>query len=186
MPFTFRSLDIPEVVLIEARAFGDDRGYFVETYKRSDFVANGVAEHFVQDNCSHSTYGVLRGLHFQKDPAAQGKLVSVVRGRIFDVAVDLRRGSPWFGRWVAEELSADNHRLLYVPPGFAHGFCALSEEADVVYKVTAEYAPAEDRGVCWHDPTIGVRWPVERPSLSPKDAVLPTLDAADINFSYRA
>lgn len=185
MPFTFQRLEIPDVILVAARAFADDRGYFVEAYKRSEFVAGGIPEVFVQDNCSRSARGVLRGLHFQRDPSAQGKLVSVIRGRIYDVAVDLRRGSPWFGRWVAAELSSENHHLLYVPAGFAHGFCALTDDTDVVYKVTAEYAPAHDGGVRWNDPQIGVRWPVEAPVLSPKDAALPTLDTADVNFTYR-
>lgn len=184
LPFTFTRLAIPEVVLVEARAFGDPRGYFVETYKRSEFVANGIPEAFVQDNCSHSTEGVLRGLHYQKDPAAQGKLVTAIRGRILDVAVDLRRGSPTFGTWVGEELSADNHRLLYVPAGFAHGFCVLSAEADVVYKVTAEYSPAHDRGIRWDDPAVGVVWPVAAPTVSAKDAALPLLAEADNTFRY--
>lgn len=185
MPFTFTPLRIPDVVLIEARAFGDDRGFFAETYKASDFAAHGVPQRFVQDNHSHSQRGVLRGLHYQKDPAAQGKLVLCVRGEIFDVAVDIRRGSPTYGQWVGETLSHDNHRLLWVPPGFAHGFCVLSEEADVLYKVTAEYAPEYDRGVRWNDPAIGVRWPVAEPLLSPKDAAAPLLAEADNNFVYR-
>jgi dTDP-4-dehydrorhamnose 3,5-epimerase len=185
VPFTFQPLDIPAVILVSARAFADDRGYFVETYKRSDFVQGGIPEAFVQDNCSRSRRGVLRGLHFQKDPSAQGKLVSVIRGRIYDVAVDLRHGSPSFGRWVGAELSSENHHLLYVPAGFAHGFCTLSDDADVVYKVTAEYAPADDRGIRWNDPVIGVDWPIDEPLLSPKDAALPNLDRADINFAYR-
>lgn len=184
VPFTFRHLAIPEVVLVEARAFADERGFFVETYKRSEFTANGITEAFVQDNFSHSVRGVLRGLHFQKNPAAQGKLVAAIRGEILDVAVDLRRGSPTFGRWVAETLSDGNHRLLYVPPGFAHGFCTLSDEADVVYKVTAEYSPDNDRGIRWNDPDIGVEWPMARPLLSPKDAAHPTSGDADINFTY--
>lgn len=185
MPFTFHRLAIPAVVLVQARAFPDDRGYFLETYKRSDFVAGGISEHFVQDNCSHSVRGVLRGLHYQKDPAAQGKLVCAVRGTIFDVAVDMRQGSPTFGQWVGEELSNENQRLLYVPPGFAHGFCVLSAEAEVVYKVTAEYAPQQDRGIRWNDPAVGVAWPVREPILSPKDAALPLLAEADNNFVLR-
>ncbi len=183
LPFTFTRLAIPAVVLVEALAFGDTRGYFTETYKRSEFVANGITEAFVQDNASRSTRGVLRGLHYQKDPAAQGKLVGVIRGRIFDVAVDLRHGAETFGRWVGEELSSDNHRLLYVPPGFAHGFCVLGDEADVVYKVTAEYSPAHDRGIRWDDPAVGVAWPVAAPVVSAKDAALPLLAEADNTFS---
>lgn len=184
MPFEFRSLKIPGVILVDARAFCDQRGYFSETYQKSQFQANGIRETFVQDNCSHSTKGVLRGIHYQKDPWAQGKLVCAVRGAIFDVAVDLRKGSPTFGQWVGEELSHDNHRLLYVPPGFGHGFCALSDEADVVYKATAEYSPAHDRGIRWNDPEVGVQWPITCPILSPKDESLPRLRDADINFTY--
>lgn len=184
MPFTFHRLDIPDVILVEPRLFPDGRGFFAETYKRSDFEANGIPEVFVQDNHSRSVRGVLRGLHYQKDPTAQGKLVSAIRGEIFDVAVDVRRGSPYYGRWVAATLSDENHHLLYVPPGFAHGFCVVSEEAEVVYKVTSEYSPEHDRGIRWDDPTIGVRWPVDPPLLSPKDQQHPSLETADNNFIY--
>lgn len=184
MPFRFEQLEIPEVILVEPKAFADHRGYFVETYKRSDFEANGIPEIFVQDNHSHSVRGVLRGLHYQMDPKAQGKLVSVIQGEIFDVAVDIREGSPTYGRWVGVTLSAKDHRMLYVPAGFAHGFCVVSNEADVVYKVTEEYAPEVDRGIRWNDPEVGVRWPTEQPILSPKDAQLPLLRAADNNFVY--
>ena len=184
MPFTFRPLRIPEVILVEARAFGDPRGYFLETYKRSAFLAGGIDADFVQDNCSHSVRGVLRGLHFQRDPAAQGKLVQCIRGAILDVAVDLRRGSPTFGQWVAEELSEANHRLLYVPAGFAHGFYTCSAEADVSYKVTAEYSPQHDGGVRWDDPTLAVAWPEGERIVSDKDAVLPHLAQAELNFTY--
>lgn len=184
MPFDFRPLRIPEVVLIEAKAFPDDRGYFLETYKRSQFVAHGIEAAFVQDNCSHSVRSVLRGLHYQKNPAAQAKLVLVTRGSIYDVAVDLRRGSPTFGQWVAEELSDQNHRMLYVPVGFAHGFFTLSAEAEVLYRVTAEYAPEQDGGIRWDDPTVGVAWPSAQCIVSGKDADLPTLEHADFNFVY--
>jgi dTDP-4-dehydrorhamnose 3,5-epimerase len=183
VPFTFAPQEIPEVLLIEARAFGDDRGFFAETYKASDFSAQGIPP-FVQDNLSHSQRGVLRGLHYQKDPAAQGKLVMAIRGEIFDVAVDIRQGSPTYGKWVAALLSERNHRLLWVPPGFAHGFCVVSEYADVLYKVTSEYSPAHDRGIRWNDPTIGVAWPVQDPTLSPKDAEAVALAQADNNFTY--
>jgi len=175
MPFTFTPLQIPDVILVEARAFPDARGFFVETYKRSDFVANGITETFVQDNHSRSSRGVLRGLHFQKDPHAQGKLVRAVRGVIFDVAVDIRPESPTFGRWVSEILTEENHRLLYIPPGFAHGFLVLSDIADVTYKVTAEYAPQADAGLIWNDPDVGIHWPLKNPLLSAKDAALPSL-----------
>lgn len=184
MPFRFEKLEIPEVILVEPKAFEDHRGYFVETYKRSDFEVNGIPELFVQDNHSHSVHGVLRGLHYQMHPKAQGKLVSVIQGAIFDAAVDMRKGSPTYGRWVGVTLSAKDHRMLYVPAGFAHGFCVVSTEADVVYKVTEEYAPELDRGICWNDPEAGVRWPIEQPILSPKDAQLPLLRVADNNFAY--
>lgn len=182
MPFEFQKLQIPEVILVEARKLGDDRGFFAETYKRSEFAAHGIPHAFVQDNLSHSARGVLRGLHYQIHPKAQGKLVSVVRGRIFDVAVDIRRASPTFRQWVGMELSADNCRMLYVPVGFAHGFCVLSETADLVYKVTEEYARDLERGILWNDPEIGVRWPISEPVLSPRDVGLPLLRDAENNF----
>ncbi|HKV45510.1 MAG TPA: dTDP-4-dehydrorhamnose 3,5-epimerase [bacterium] len=184
MPFRFEHQQIPDIVLVEATAFEDERGLFMETYKHSEFGAAGIPWIFVQDNYSHSTRGVLRGLHYQKHPKAQGKLVGVLRGEIFDVAVDIRRGSPTLRRWVGVILSAANRRMLFVPPGFAHGFCVLSSEADVVYKVTAEYAQALDRGIVWNDPELGVAWPIQTPVLSPKDARLPPFHAADHNFVY--
>jgi dTDP-4-dehydrorhamnose 3,5-epimerase len=183
MPFSFRPLTIPEVLLIEARRFRDERGFFLETYKRSEFVANGITEAFVQDNYSYSVKGVLRGLHYQKPPQAQGKLVFVLQGEVFDVAVDIRSGSATYGRWVGEVLSEENGRMLYVPPGFAHGFCVLSAEAGVAYKVTAEYAAELDTGIIWIDPDIGVEWPIHAPILSPKDAVLPPLHRVADHFS---
>lgn len=182
MPFDFRHMRIPDVLSIEPKRFEDERGFFAEIYKLSAFSAGGVSVTFVQDNHSHSVQGVVRGLHYQKEPKAQGKLVRVIRGRIFDLSVDIRRGSPTYGDWVAAILSHDNGRMLYMPPGFAHGFCALSLEADVIYKVTAEYAPELDRGIIWNDPTIGIQWPVSDPILSPKDAGLPSLEEADNNF----
>ena len=185
MPFQFRRLEIPEVVVIEPLRFEDGRGFFVEIYKRSDLKAGGTNETFVQDNYSHSARGVLRGLHHQKEPKAQGKLIMVTRGHIFDVAVDIRKGSRTYGAWVGEELSAEDSRMLYIPPGFAHGFCVLSEEADVVYKVTHEYAPELDRGIIWNDPAVGIQWPVANPIVSEKDAQLPLLEAADNNFDIR-
>ncbi len=183
MPFKFTRLEIPEVILIEAQAFGDERGFFMETFKESVFVANGI-DSFVQDNYSRSLKGVLRGLHFQSNPKPQAKLVWVIRGKIFDVAVDIRKGSPTYCKWVGEILSESNHKMLYVPVGFAHGFCVLSREADVVYKVSEEYAPEYDRGIIWNDPEIGIRWPVEKPLLSKKDASLPRLKEVENNFVY--
>ena len=149
--FTFKTY-IPGVILIEPRVFGDDRGFFMETYKHSDFASAGIKESFVQDNYSRSLKGILRGLHYQKNPNAQGKLVQCIAGRIFDAAVDIRKGSPSFGKWVAAELSGDNRLMLYVPAGFAHGFLVLSETADVMYKCTKEYSPADDRGIIWSYP----------------------------------
>jgi dTDP-4-dehydrorhamnose 3,5-epimerase len=184
MAFKFHRLDIPDVVLIEAQAFKDERGLFMESYKRSLFSANGIRDAFVQDNYSHSLRGVLRGLHYQKHPKAQAKLVTVLRGEIFDVAVDIRRGSPTYARWVGKVLSAKDCRMLYIPVGFAHGFFVLSEAADVLYKVTAEYAPELDRGVIWDDPEIGIRWPIGEPTVSSKDAKLPLLKSSDNDFRY--
>lgn len=186
MPFQFRPMAIPEVILVEPQRFGDMRGFFMETYQYEIFATNGIAPHFVQDNHSRSAKGVLRGLHYQKDPQAQGKLLKVVVGEIFDVAVDIRRGSPTFGQWVGEILSAENGRLLYVPPGFAHGFCVLSETADLLYKTTAYYHPASDRGIIWNDPQVNIAWPITEPLLSTKDAQLPPLAEADFNFVYES
>jgi dTDP-4-dehydrorhamnose 3,5-epimerase len=184
MPFRFQRLQIPDVILVEPRSLKDERGFFRETYKASEFAAGGIPVPFVQDNHSHSTRGVLRGLHYQNPPRAQGKLVSVCWGEIFDVAVDIRHGSPTFGQWVGEALSSETGCLLYVPPGFAHGFCVLSEQADVIYKVTAEFAPELDRGILWNDPDIGVRWPITDAIISPKDAQLPRLREADNQFVF--
>jgi len=186
MSFQFERQIIPEVILVRPRVFEDSRGFFLETYKLSEFAAHGIVERFVQDNYSRSAQGVLRGLHYQRPPAAQGKLVRALRGEIFDVAVDIRRGSPTYLRWTAAILSESNLAQLYVPPGFAHGFCVLSEEADVVYKVTAEYEPNCDAGLRWDDPAIGVQWPVEKPVLSAKDAALPPVGTVDSGFVYCA
>ena len=179
MPFTFHELGLPGVILVEVRAFEDDRGFFIESYRAAEYAASGIAPTFVQDNYSYSVHGVLRGLHYQKKPAAQGKLVSVVVGEVYDVAVDIRSGSATYGQWVGEVLSAENRRQVYVPPGFAHGFCVLSAFAGVAYKVTAPYAPDLDRGIRWDDPQLAIRWPIADPILSPKDAELPLLAHAD-------
>jgi len=173
--FVFKQLDIPGVALIEPDTYRDGRGYFRETYKPSAFAEGGVAATFVQANSSRSSRGVLRGLHFQNEPAAVAKLVGVASGRIFDVAADVRPGSSTFGRWVGEELSADDGRMLYVPEGFAHGFVALEDDTVVTYLMTGEYSPEHDAGVRWDDPDIGVDWPVEDPVLSEKDLKLPHL-----------
>jgi dTDP-4-dehydrorhamnose 3,5-epimerase len=182
MPFEFRRLKVPDVVLVDATQHKDDRGYFMETYKRSEFVANGVTDEFVQDNCSQSVRGTLRGLHYQKHPHAQGKLIMVLKGEIFDVVVDIRRGSPTYAQWVGATLSDQTPQLLYVPVGFAHGFCVLSEAAVVLYKTSDEYAPESDRGIRWDDPRIGIAWPCNDPIISTKDAQLPLLSEAEIDF----
>jgi dTDP-4-dehydrorhamnose 3,5-epimerase len=184
MPFTFQQLAIPGLILIKARRFRDDRGFFLETYKQSAFAAQGIDVSFVQDNYSHSVHRVLRGLHYQKLPQAQGKLVQVLRGEVFDVAVDIRVGSPTYGQWAGMHLSGERFQLLYIPVGFAHGFCVLSDEADFLYKVSADYAPELDAGIVWNDPDIGVEWPIADPIVSPKDARLPSLREAEVSFTY--
>lgn len=165
-------LAIADVVLLEPRVFGDDRGFFFESYNRQTFrEATGVDPDFVQDNHSRSARGVLRGLHYQLPPKAQGKLVRVIVGEVFDVAVDIRKGSPTFGQWVGEVLSAENRRQLWIPPGFAHGFLTLSETAEFLYKTTDYYASAHERCIRWNDADIGVAWPLTCPPvLSAKDA----------------
>ena len=175
MPLTFESTDIPGVLIVEPRLFADDRGFLMETYKRSEFQAAGIDVPLVQENHSRSTAGTLRGLHYQRDPKAQGKLVRVVLGEIFDVAVDIRAGSPTFGRWVGLMLSAANRKSIYVPPGFAHGFCVLSPDAEVIYKTTEEYAPQLEEGILWNDPALAIAWPIDNPTLSPRDRGWPAL-----------
>ena len=172
MAFTFRSLDaIPDVMVIEPAVYPDKRGWFKETYLEESFGRFGIGP-FVQDNISFSSRNVLRGLHFQLPPKAQGKLVQCLSGEIRDVAVDIRKTSPTFGQWVAETLSAENHKMLWLPAGFAHGFVVLSETALVMYKVTAPYAPDLDRGIRWDDPDLAIDWLVSSPVVSPKDAAL--------------
>jgi dTDP-4-dehydrorhamnose 3,5-epimerase len=182
----WRRLEIPELMVVEVESFPDARGFFMEIYRRAEFSRAGIAEHFVQDNYSYSTRNVLRGLHYQKSPAAQAKLVTVLRGEIFDVAVDIRRGSPSFGRWTSVRLSSAKPEMLYVPVGFAHGFCVLGEEADVLYKVSECYAPESARGIVWNDPALRIRWPVSAPLVSAQDAALPLLSGADNDFVYES
>jgi dTDP-4-dehydrorhamnose 3,5-epimerase len=173
---------IPDVLIIEPKVFGDERGFFMETFNQRAFDA-AVGRHveFVQDNHSRSTRGVLRGLHYQQAPHVQGKLVRVVRGSVFDVAVDVRRTSPTFGRWVGVELSEANHRQLWLPPGFAHGFLVTSDSADFLYKTTGFYEPRAERSIRWDDPRLAIVWPDTAlpPTLSPKDAAAPLLDQAE-------
>lgn len=171
--------EIPGVLILEPKRFGDDRGFFMELYQAERYAQAGIPGPFVQDNFSRSGRGTLRGLHFQ-EPQPQGKLVQVLAGVVWDVAVDIRRGSPTFGKWVGVELSADNRRQFWVPPGFAHGFCVLSESADFHYKCTALYAPQHDRGVAWDDPDLGIPWPVKEPLLSAKDRAAPQLKDAPV------
>jgi dTDP-4-dehydrorhamnose 3,5-epimerase len=170
--------DLPEVLIVEPKLFGDARGFFLECYQAARYRDHGIMQPFVQDNMSRSAYGVLRGLHLQ-NPMTQGKLVSVLRGRVLDVAVDVRRGSPNFGRHVAVELSEDNRRQLWVPRGFAHGFVVLSESADFFYKCDELYSPKDEISVRWNDPAIGIQWGLENPSLSAKDAVAPLLSEVE-------
>jgi len=165
---------LPEVLIVEPKLLGDQRGFFLETYQFGRYAENGINRPFVQDNLSRSSYGVLRGLHLQ-NPSTQGKLVSVMRGKVLDVAVDVRQGSQNFGRHVAVELSEDNRRQLWVPRGFAHGFAVLSETADFFYKCDNPYSPKDEIVVRWDDPAIGIQWGVEKPSLSPRDAAAPNL-----------
>ncbi len=165
---------IPGVLIIEPEVFGDARGFFKEIWRADRYRSIGINENFVQDNLSYSTRGVLRGLHYQK-PHAQGKLVSVITGRVFDVAVDIRRGSPAFGRWAGVELSGDNHHQFWLPPGLAHGFCVISDEAYFTYKCTDVYAPEAEGGVAWDDPAIGIEWPLNDVILSGKDQKYPAL-----------
>ncbi|MBW7961796.1 dTDP-4-dehydrorhamnose 3,5-epimerase [Bradyrhizobium sp. BR 10261] len=166
--------ELPEVLIVEPKLFGDQRGFFLETYQFQRYVEVGIQRPFVQDNMSRSVRGVLRGLHLQ-NPNTQGKLVSAMRGRVLDVAVDVRVGSPNFGRHVAVELSEENRRQLWVPRGFAHGFVVLSETADFFYKCDDLYSPKDEVSIRWNDPAIGIKWGVDDPSLSAKDADAPLL-----------
>jgi len=184
MTFRFRHLEIPDVVLIESEVFSDPRGFLMEAYKHSTFHKAGIGESFVQMNHSQSTCGVLRGLHYQHPPFAQGKLVYIARGEIFDVAVDLRVDSPTYAKWVGCLLSDRNPQLMYIPPGFAHGFCTLSKEANIVYLATAEYSPAYEAGLLWSDSDLDIRWPIQHPTVSERDAGLPPLRKADIRFAH--
>lgn len=179
----FTPLAIPDVFLIEPKVFGDARGFFLESFRQDLFnQATGTNYEFIQDNHSRSSRGVLRGLHYQLPPHAQGKLVRVISGVVFDVAVDIRRSSPTFGQWVGAELSAENHHQLWIPPGFAHGFVVLSDTADFVYKTTSYYAPESDRGLRWDDADIGIEWPkLDIPfALSDKDQKQPLLQQAEV------
>lgn len=182
-----KELSLPGVFEITPKKFGDDRGFFSETFSQSRFAPLGLPEQWVQDNHSYSAPAhVLRGLHFQVPPAAQDKLVRVARGSILDVAVDIRHGSPHFGKWVALEVSAKRWNQIFVPKGFAHGFITLEPDTEVIYKVTAPYSPAHDRGVRWNDPDIGIIWPLagKEPVLSAKDKIAPLLRETQTEFEF--
>ncbi len=181
MPYTVTPTAIPDVLVLEPRVFGDARGFFYESFNQRDFAqATGLDVTFVQDNHSKSAQGVLRGLHYQVEHA-QGKLVRVVQGEVLDVAVDLRRSSPTFGRWVGERLSADNKKQLWVPPGFAHGFVVLSETAEFLYKTTDYWYPEHERSLLWSDPALGIDWQLAAaPLLAAKDAAAPVMAQAEV------
>lgn len=162
------------VLVLELKVFEDDRGYFLETWSRTRYEQAGVLGHFVQDNISFSKKGILRGLHFQY-PQSQGKLIQVLLGEVMDVVVDIRVGSPTYGQWIGEVISESNHRQMYIPPGFAHGYCVMSETALFSYKCTDFYNSATEHGIIWNDPEIGIEWPIDQPVLSPKDMNYPGL-----------
>ena len=184
MPFTFEKLEIPDVLLVKPRVFDDDRGFFMETYKSTDFSDRGIEGGFLQDNHSKSvSKGTLRGLHYQKNPRAQAKLVRVIKGSVLDVAVDIRKGSVSYGKWVGHILTDKNYQMLYIPEGFAHGFCTLEDNTEVMYKCSDVYSMEEERGIIWNDPEINVKWPVESPFLSEKDKKWPALSSLDNDFT---
>jgi len=178
MGVSFEKTPLDGVVICEVERYGDDRGFFMETFHAGRYDEAGITKNFVQDNFSHSERGVLRGLHYQINKP-QAKLVSVVHGEIYDVAVDIRKGSETFGKWFGITLSSENRKQLYVPEGFAHGFCVVSERADVSYKCTDLYSPEDERSLLWSDPSVGIDWPLKEASLSGKDEAAPRL--ADIN-----
>jgi dTDP-4-dehydrorhamnose 3,5-epimerase len=179
MPFRFTPTDLAEVVIIEPKVFLDDRGFFIETYKRSEFSAHGISAAFVQANQSRSSRNTLRGLHYQRAPRAQGKLVRALSGEVFDVVVDIRKESATYGKWLGIPLSSETNRMLYVPPGLAHGFCVVTEEAEVLYMTTDEYAPDYEAGIRWDDPDLRITWPVDNPKLSARDMEWPLLKSAE-------
>lgn len=183
MPFAFREGPLAGLVIVEPRLFPDSRGAFMESYKASDFAKAGIATVFAQDNHSISSRGTVRGLHFQRPPFAQGKLVRVTRGRVWDVAVDLRKGSASFGTWYGLELSAENRLEFWIPVGFAHGFVALEDGSELQYKCTAEYAPASEGGIRWDDPALAIEWPMGGAAVSEKDAILPSFDPSGDYFA---
>ena len=184
MPFDFQKLELPDILLVRPKRFSDERGFFMETYKKPDFAVSGIKRDFVQENHSYSTKGVLRGLHYQNPPFAQGKLVRAIRGEIYDVAIDIRKESPTYGKWLSVILSAENGNMLYAPEGFAHGFCVLSDIAEVVYKTTNIYSPQAEAGIIWNDEDLNIEWPVKDLILSDRDREWPALKDAVNQFFY--
>lgn len=186
MKLTVEPTAIPDVLVLRPKIFRDGRGWFTESFNEAEFASHVHPVHFVQDNESCSSYGVVRGLHFQKGAFSQGKLVRVIRGRVLDVAVDLRVGSPWFGKWVAEELNDENFAQLFIPRGFAHGFSVLSDEAVFQYKCDRPYAPEAEAAIAWDDPALGIDWgiPADKVVLSPKDAAHPVLAACPAEYLF--
>lgn len=184
MAFEFVDLQLTGPLLIKPKAFSDDRGFFMETFKASEFIIHGIPTSFIQDNHSQSNKNVIRGLHYQLNPKAQGKLLRVIRGRVFDVIVDIRKNSPTYGRCLSTELSEQNKHILWVPAGFAHGVAFLEDNTELLYKATEEYSKEHERSILWNDPALGIKWPVDNPILSEKDANAPLLHDAENNFEY--
>lgn len=184
MPIEVVPTEIPAVAVVQSPVFGDDRGYFTEVFVAEKFAEAGLPSGFVQDNLSRSSRGTVRGLHYQIDPHAQGKLVYALAGAVFDVAVDLRRGSPTFGKWVGKELRGGSGTALWIPAGFAHGFIALEDDSLLFYKCTGPWARSAERSLAYNDPAVGIEWPIPPTTISPKDADAPTLANAEYNFVY--
>ena len=184
MPFDFKKTPLKGLFIIQPRVFADGRGFFMETYKKSDFVKAGITEEFTQDNHSYSSKGVLRGIHFQKDPYAQGKLVRCIKGAVWDVAVDLRADSETFGQWYGLEITGENKIMFYIPPGFGHGFVTLKDNTHFLYKCTNEYNPDADSGIMWNDSDLNIEWPLtEGLSLSDKDLKLQSIEEFKKNMN---
>lgn len=186
MNFKFKKLSIPDVILIIPEVFSDERGFFMETYKKSAFEKAGIKENFIQDNHSSSKKNVLRGLHYQIPPMEQSKVVRCIKGEVFDVAVDIRKVSPYFGKWVGDYLTEENKKMIFIPAGFAHGYLVLSEEAEVVYRISKEYSKEHEKGIFWKDPTLKIDWPISgAPILSEKDKKLPLLKETKNIFLFQ-
>jgi dTDP-4-dehydrorhamnose 3,5-epimerase len=186
--FKFLKTEIPGILVIEPRAFFDDRGFFMECYSSRDFEAHGLSKAFVQDNHSQSKKGVLRGLHYQNHPSPMGKLVGCIKGKIFDVGVDIRKGSPTYGKWFGEYLDEENKKMIYFPPGFAHGFLSLADGTHVYYKCTGFYSKEDEKAIVWNDPAVRIKWPLDEIGdeviLSNRDKVHPCLKDAETNHQY--